>query len=241
MQTVQQQPKAAQQVPSEPIRRRISSFLAHWVSRLRIALLVLVVAGAAALVGYFVYDQVSKSRANAAAVVAERLQDQYDSWKSETDAAKKAALEKPLFDGLGALISRYPRQYGAQRALFIRAEANYDKKAWDASLADYQALADRFPQSYLAPISLFNAAVCAEEKGDADGALKLYLRAFTDYKDSPVAPRAMFDAGRLYEARSDWTNAQKTYQSMDEAWAQSLWTKLAKNRLIELKVLGKIK
>ena len=95
--------------------------------------------------------------------------------------------------------------------------------------------------SYLAPISLFDAAVCSEEKGDTDTALKLYLQAFTDHKDSYVAPRATFDAGRLYEAKSDWTNAQKTYQSMDEAWPQSLWTRLAKNRLIELKVLGKIK
>ncbi len=187
------------------------------------------------------YGEVSKKLANDSALMAERLQDQYDNWKQETDPVKKAALEKDLFDGLGTLVKRYPRQYGAQRGLFIRAEANYDKKAWDASLADYEALAARFPRSYLAPISLFDAGVSSEEKGDTDGALKLYVKASTDYKDSSVAPRATFDAGRLYEAKSDWANAQKTYTSMDEAWPQSLWTRLAKNRLIDLKVLGKIK
>ncbi len=51
----------------------------------------------------------------------------------------------------------------------------------------------------------------------------------------------MFDAGRLYEAKEDWASAQKTYESIDADYGQSIWNKLAKNRLIELKVLGKIK
>jgi TolA-binding protein len=241
MQAVQQHAGGGQQVPTEPIRRRISNFLARSVSRFRIVLLVIVVAAVAGLLGYFVYGEISKKLAADSTLTAERLQDQYDNWRQETDTAKKAVLEKDLFDGLGKLISRYPRQYGGQRGLFIRAEANYDKKAWDAASADYSTLAARFPKSYLAPISLFDAAVCAEEKGDTDNALSLYLKASSGYKDSAVAPRALFDAGRLYEAKSDWANAQKTYQSMDESYAQSMWTRLAKNRLVELKVLGKIK
>ncbi|HET6450659.1 MAG TPA: tetratricopeptide repeat protein [Spirochaetia bacterium] len=241
MQTVQQRAGAGPHNPPEPMRRRINNFLSHWVSRLRIALLIILAAAAAALVGYFVYVEISHSRAAASALQAERLQEQFDNWKAETDATKKGALEKDLLDGLNAVIGRYPRQYGGERGLFLRAQVNYEKKAWDASLADYSALAARFPKSYLAPISLFDAAICSEEKGDADTALKLYLQVSSGYKDSAAAPRATFDVGRLYESKSDWTNAQKTYQSMDDAYPQSLWTRLAKNRLIELKVLGKIK
>jgi len=223
------------------MRRRISNFLARSVSRFRIALLVIVVAAAAALVGYFIYGEVTRKLANDSALMAERLQTQYDSWRQESDAAKKAALEKDLFDQLGTLINRYPHQYGGQRGLFLRAEAWYEKKTWDSAAKDYQTLADRFPKSYLAPISLFDAAVCAEEKGDTDNALALYVKAASGYRDSAVAPRALFDAGRLYEAKGDWANAQKTYQSMDESYAQSMWTRLAKNRLVELRVLGKVK
>jgi TolA-binding protein len=223
------------------MRRRISNFLAHSVSRFRIALLVIVVAAAAALVGYFIYGEVSRKLANDSTLMAERLQTQFDNWKGETDTAKKAALEKDLFDQLGTLVNRYPHQYGGQRGLFLRAEAWYDKKDWDSAGKDYQALASRFPGSYPAPISLFDAAVCAEEKGDTDKALAFYLRVSSDYKGSAAAPRAVFDAGRLYEAKSDWANAQKMYQSMDDSYAQSMWTRLAKNRLVELKVLGKIK
>jgi tetratricopeptide (TPR) repeat protein len=241
MQAVQQHAGQAQQGPPEPMRRRINNFLARAVSRFRIALLVILVAAAAFLVGYVIYNEVSKKLIADSTLLAEHAQTQFDSWRSEPDAAKKATLEKDLFDQLGTLINRYPRQYGGQRGLSLRADANFEKKAWDAALQDYQALATRFAKSYLAPISLFNAAVCYEEKADTDNALKLYVKAAADYKDSTVAPRALFDSGRLYEAKSDWANAQKAYQSMDGLYAQSMWTRLAKNRVVELKVQGKIK
>jgi tetratricopeptide (TPR) repeat protein len=241
MQAVQQHAGQGQQAPQEPIRRRISNFLAHAVSRFRIALLVILIAAAAFLVGYIVYNEVSKKLLADSTFLAETAQAKYDSWRSEADVQKKAALEKDLFDTLGTLINRYPRQYGGQRGLFTRAEASFAKKSWDDSLKDYETLAARFPKSYLAPISLFDAAVCYEEKGDTDTALKLYVKAAGTYKDSTVAPRALFDSGRLYEAKSDWTSAQKSYEAMDGLYAQSMWTRLAKNRIVELKVLGKIK
>jgi TolA-binding protein len=243
MQAVQQHAgpgQQGQQVPQEPMRRRINNFLARTVSRFRIVLLVLLIAAAALLVGYIVYNEVSKKLASDSTALAESVQAKYDSWRSESDTQKKAALEKDLFASVGTLINRYPRQYGGERGLFIRAEASFANKGWDAALKDYQTLAARFPTSYLAPISLFDAAVCSEEKGDMDGALKLYVQA-SGSKDSTVAPRAVFDTGRLYEAKSDWTNAQKSYESMDGLYPQSLWTRLAKNRLVELKVTGKTK
>ncbi len=236
-----QQGSVQGQVSQEPIRRRISGFLAHMVTRFRIGLLVVLIAAAAFLVGYFVYDQVNKKLAADSTLIAESAEDLYGKWQGETDVAKKAAIEKDLLDQLGRVISRYPRQYGAERGLFVRAALYTEKKSWDPALADYTTLASRFPKSYLAPISLFNAAVCLEEKGDAEGAEKLYVRAFTDYKDSTVAPRAIFDAGRLDEAKGAWADAQKKYESMDSLYSQSIWTKLAKNRLVELKVLGKTK
>ena len=238
MQAVQQQ---GQQAPREPLRRRIAHFLAHTVDRFRIALLVILIAAAAFLVGYFIYGEVSNKLIFDSTVLAEAAQTRYDAWQAETDTAKKATLEKDLLAQLGTLVSRYPRQYGGQRGLFLRADVNYAKKAWEEAIKDYQALADHFPKSYLAPISLFDAGACAEEKGDTSAALGLYLRAFQGYKDSTVAPRAMFNAGRLYEASQDWTSAQKSYESIDTSYGQSIWNKLAKNRLIELKVQAKIK
>ena len=230
-----------QQAAQEPLRRRISNFLARFVDRFRIAMLVILIAAAAFLVGYFIYGEVNKKITLNATALAETVQAQYDKWQAESDATKKATLSKDLLAQLGTLIDRYPRQYGGERGLLLRAEVNYANKTWDAALKDYEAIATRFPQSYLAPIGLFDAAICYEEKGDMDTALKLYTRAYDSYKDSIVAPRAMFNAGRLDEAKADWTAAQTIYTQIDSLHGQSIWNKLAKNRLIALKVDGKIK
>jgi TolA-binding protein len=226
--------------PQEPLRRRISNFLARAVSRFRIALWVVVIAAAAFLLGYIIYGQIQGSRSTQSAQLVETAQETFSSWQSETDATKKAALEKTLLDQLATAISRYSGQYGAQRGLFIRAELHFTNKAWDSAIADYQALAARFPKSYLAPISLFNAAICYEEKGDVDKAQKLYVQVYESFPSATVAPRAIFDAARLDESKSLWSAAQAKYQSLDTLYSQSVWDRIAKNRLIELKVLGKI-
>ncbi len=241
MQPVQQTPDRHQVVTDVPLRRRISNFLAATVSRFRIILLVVLIAAAAFLVAYFVYSEISRKLTNDSTVLAENAQDLYDKWQAESDAAKKGALEKQLMDHLGVLTGRYARQYGGQRGLFIRADVFSQKKAWNDAQKDYQALAARFPASYLAPISLFDAGVCLEEKGDSDGALKLYQKVSDAYQDSPVAPRAMFDAARLQEQKGSFDDAHKTYDQIDGLYPASTWDKLAKNRLIELRVLGKIK
>jgi TolA-binding protein len=241
MQPAQQHIGQGQQPAQVPLRRRISNFLAHTVDRFRIALWVILIAAAAFLVGYLVYSEVNKKLVYDSAILVEGAQDLYGTWQNESDAARKAALEKDLGERLARLIDRYPRQYGGQRGLFLRAELNFGKKAWDAALKDYQTLAARFPGSYLAPISLFDAAICLEEKGDKDGAQKSYVKAYTSYKDSTVAPRALFDAARLDEEKGAWADAQKKYEQMDSLYGQSVWTKLGKNRVVALKVQGKIK
>jgi TolA-binding protein len=241
MQAAQQHAGQGQQAAPEPLRRRINHFLARTISRFRILLLAILIAAAAFLLGYLIYSEIQKGRLLASTTKAEEVQSIRDQWEAESDAAKKAALEKDLKDKLDAIISAYPRQYGGQRALFIRADLSYANKAWDAALADYQALASRFPASYLAPISLFNAGVCLEEKGDTDGALKAYVKITESYKDSTVTPRAIFSAGRLYEAKSDWENARKSYESLATTFSSSVWTKLAKDRVVQLKIAGKVK
>jgi len=240
MQPVQQHAGQGQQTQPEPLRRRISNFLARTVDRFRIALWVILIAAAVFLIGYLIYTEINKKLIYDSSTLAEGAQDLFDKWTAEPDAAKKATLEKDLTAQVDRLVDRYPRQYGGQRGLFLRADLSYAKKAWDAALKDYETLAGRFPKSYLAPISLFNAAICAEEKGDADGAQKLYARVYA-YKESTVAPRAIFNAGRIDELKGAWAEAQKKYEQMDSLYSQSVWTKLAKNRIVELKVQGKIK
>jgi TolA-binding protein len=237
MQSVQQEPQAVR--PQE--KRKIGDAIAHIVHRIRFALWAILIAAAVFLVGYLIWTEVGKKRTVDSTLIAESAQDQFDTWVSEQDAAKKAALEKDLSDQLDGLIARYPRTYGGQRGLFLRADLGFKNKAWDDARKDYEELARRFPASYLAAISLFNAGVCAEENGDAEAAQGLYMRVVEKYRDSGASPRALFNAARLDEQKGAWEDARKKYERLDSDYALSTWTKLGKNRIIALKVEGKLK
>jgi len=241
LQQGQAQGPGIREAPPAPLRHRISSFLAATISRFRIILLVILVAAAAFMVGYIIYSEINKKLIADSTVLAEGAQDLSDKWQAEGDAAKKGSLEKQLLDQLTLLINRYPHQYGGQRGLFLRANVYYEKKAWDDARKDYERLAASFPQSYLAPISLFNAGVCREEKGDAAGAQKLYQQVSDSYKDSAVAPRALFDAARIDEQKGSFEDAKKKYEQIDGLYPSSIWDKLGKNRVIALRVEGKVK
>jgi TolA-binding protein len=237
MQLVQQEPQAAR--PQE--KGKIGDVVAHIVHRLRFALWAILIAAAVFLVGYLIWTEVGKKRTVDSTLLSESAQALFDTWGSEQDATKKAALEKDLSDQLDRLVARYPRAYGGQRGLFLRADLRFKNKAWDDARKDYEELARRFPESYLAGISLFNAGVCAEEQGDAEAAQGLYMRVAEKYRDSGASPRALFNAARLDEQKSAWEDARKKYERLDSDYAPSTWTKLGKNRIIALKVEGKLK
>lgn len=221
-------------------KRKPSEILAEIIHNWRYALWTILILLAALLVFYFVYTQVNQKRAAESIVAAESAQKLYSQWSSDTNAESKATTDAQLISALDSLVKVYPRQYGGQRGLFLRAEYYYEKKEWDKAAADYQQLAKSFPQSYLAPISLFNAGVNLEQTGKMDEALALYQKITDQYKDSFAAPRALFDAGRVCEQKGVFDQAKTFYDRLTTDFPQSEWTILAKNRIIELKVAGKI-
>jgi TolA-binding protein len=228
-------------IVKEHEKRRPADVVAGILHNLRYVLLGVLILGAVFIIVFFVWTAVNDKAAADSTVAAETVEKQFNTWQGETDAAKKTAAEQELLAALDGLISRYPRQYGGQRGLYWRAEVYFSGKLWDKAAADYSELAARFPQSYLAPISLYNAGVALEQNGDSEGALAKYLTITKNYKDTGVAPRALFDAGRLYEAKNAVEDAQKSYESLESTYPGSEWTKFAKNRVIALKVEGKIK
>jgi len=222
-------------------KRRPSEILSHYVHTWRYILWGILALAVAFLIAYFVYTEVNRRLATQSTALSEEVQDLFDKWSTEGNADKKAALEKDLLEKADRVLTRYPRQYGGERALFLRASVRFDKKAWDDAAKDYKSLADRFPRSYLTPVALFDAAACLEEKGDREGAEALYMSVVNGHKNSAVVPRALFAAGRIDEDRGAFDDARKKYETLDTDHPQSGWTKLAKNRIIALKVEGKIK
>ena len=231
---VQQQPE------HEGWGRRIATALARFIHRFRFALWGILGAAIVFLVGYVGWSEITRRQSATATVQAEQAVKVYDSWLAEADTAKKETIQKDLLVRLDALVARPGRLYGSQRALLMRADLRFELGAWDEAAADYRELARRFPASYLAPIALVNAATCLEEKSDREGATALYTDIVTRWKETAVAPRALFALGRLAEAAGTWDEARSRYEQLDAEWTSSVWTQLAKNRLIALKVAGKI-
>jgi TolA-binding protein len=232
-----QQPK---QVEQEGIGRRVAAALSRFINRFRFVLWGVFGAGLVFIIAWFGWAEITRRQSATATVQAEKAQELYDSWVAETDTAKKEAIQNDLLGRLDALAARSGRLYGSQRALMLRGDLHFELKAWDEAAADYRELARRFPSSYLAPIALFNAATCLEEQNDRDEAAKVYTDIVTRWKGTAEAPRALFALGRLAEEAGTWDEARTRYEQLDAEWPSSGWTQLAKNRLVALKVAGKI-
>jgi TolA-binding protein len=232
-----QQPK---QVEQEGFGRRTATALSGFIHRYRFVLWGVLGAGLVFLLAWFGWAEITRRQSATATVQAEKAQELYDSWVAETDTAKKEAIQNDLLGRLDALAARSGRLYGSQRALMLRGDLHFELKAWDEAAADYRELARRFPASYLAPIALFNAATCLEEQNDRDEAAKVYTDIVTRWKGTAEAPRALFALGRLAEEAGTWDEARTRYEQLDAEWPSSGWTQLAKNRLVALKVAGKI-
>jgi TolA-binding protein len=232
------------QEPNEKTTRETTTIvekLSHAIHGLRFVLWGILIVAAVLTVGWFVWSEVNKKVADTATKAVESAQEAFEKWSGESDAEKKKTVEKDLAAQLDDILKKYPRQYGGQRALFMRAELYFEQKAWDKASSDYLKLARSFPASYLAGVSLFNAAVCAEEQGDVDGALKAYEFVLAERSGGSFASHSLFSIGRLQEQKNAPEEAKKAYDRLVNEYPDSGWTNYAKNRIMELRVAGKIK
>ena len=201
------------------------------------AVLIIIVVG---LVTYFIISEVGKNRREQTAILAESAQELFLSWRSEVDDEAKKNLESELLEDIDSIIDRYPRSYGAQRALVLRGDLYFEKELWPKALGDYTRVSDGYPKSYLAPEALLKAAICHEELLDQDKALGFYDRIIQEHPKSPRVPQALFASGRIKETQGKLDEALELYNLMKLDQTQSPWTNLAINRIIYLTSEGKI-
>ncbi len=218
-----------------------SDRLANFVDKRKIIIWAVLISIIVAIVLYFVFVERNKRLTEASTVLAEEAEDLYGQWLNETDEKKKSELETKLLDKIKLVLREYPHQYGSQRVLFVRANFYFNKKEWKKAASDFTYLADAFPKSYLARISLFNAASCNEELGNTNKAIELYRNLVDKYSDSALVARSLFSIGRIYEGLNKYDEAKKVYNELEDKSPSSNWTKIARNRIIYLKVQGKIK
>lgn len=125
------------------------------------------------------------------------------------------------------------------RANMLSAEIYYQKKDFENARSAWLAAAQKGKNTYIAPIALFNAASCSEELGNLDDAAAGYKSA-AEVKDFYEAAHALFSLGRVQETKGDFVAAAASYQALVDKSPEDSWAKLAKNRLVSLKISGKV-
>jgi TolA-binding protein len=214
----------------------------NFLNRYRMVFLGLGVAILVIIAGILIATEVQKSRVEAGSLAQEALEKDFSAWRGEKDETKKADLEKKLLDSARTIIAAYGGTFAEQRSYDLEASVAYEKKEFDKAAERWNSLADRYPRSYLAPIALSNAAAAWEEKGDrakARASLERVLKSYeTDYAD---IPRVLFSLARLQEQENQPEKAAEFYNQLLDRFASSSWTKLARDRIIYLKSIGKLK
>jgi len=212
----------------------------QFLLRNRVLLWSLLISIAVLITGYFIWFEWNKHTIENSSLLAEDAQGLYQEWSTEEDQNRKNEIEEELLEALNLVIRKYPHQYAAERALFIKGNLFFEKENWDDAAKAYLDLAHSFANGYLAPLSLFNAAVAYEELNEPDNALANYKLITENYSDNYLLPHALFSLGRIYEQKEEYDLAFSSYNRLEDDYSASNWTKIARNRIIELTINGKI-
>ncbi|HUW70786.1 MAG TPA: tetratricopeptide repeat protein [bacterium] len=189
------------------------------------------------VVGAGVVSVVNSSIATNSTIALEKLEADFASWSSATDADKPAKSEA-ILTGADTIIRKYSGRYAAARSLLIKAQLQVAISDLPAAEKSFALLADKYPKSHMAPVALANAAAVAEDRGDQDGALKYLEKADSKYPTEPGSGRVILSIGRIHENMKQYDKAMEAYNRLVATGTDSDWTKLAHDRIIILKSLG---
>ncbi|MEM5947732.1 tetratricopeptide repeat protein [Spirochaetia bacterium 38H-sp] len=184
--------------------------------------------------GVMGYLSVIDTKNKKAAIELENLTEKLGEWISETDQTKKEAIEKILTERLQKIALDYKNTFASQRAYYILGELFYQKENWEKAAEYYKKVASA-NKNYLSFVSLSNLAVCMENNGKLEDAIKTYKDIIASGL-KPLIPRAKFNLARLLETTGKKEDAIKEYSSLSEDYPNSMWTNIAKQRLLLLEI-----
>lgn len=128
---------------------------------------------------------------------------------------------------------------GGVRANMLMAEIAYQEKDYSKAIECWEAAANKGKKSYTAPLAYFNIASCYEQTGKTDDAATYYKKS-ADTDEFVLKPHALFSYGRVLETLGKYAEAADAYNSLNDSYPSDVWANLAKTRLIDLKIQGKI-
>lgn len=223
------------------IKEKILNGTSNFIQKNKIFLIIILSVLVVAIISFAVVSEITKNRLSESTRRIEEVQAEYDQWLTEESAEQKTETEQSILGATESIIGKYPKLYAAQRAYFLRGNLFFQKENWEQAIENYSMIREKFPESYLAPISMVNSAVAAEENGKKPEAISIYSELLEEYRETfPGAADALFSLGRLYEQTGDFASAGEIYEDLVNNFSSTNWTKLARNRIIKLRIDGKL-
>lgn len=124
------------------------------------------------------------------------------------------------------------------RANLLAAEVSYQAGNKEDAIAYWKAAANAGKKYYTAPIAYFNLASAYEDLNNFEEAAVNYKLA-ADNKDFVMRAHALFNYARVLEGLGKTSEAVEAYTKLNDELPDDAFAKLAKTRLIQLKIDGK--
>lgn len=109
---------------------------------------------------------------------------------AETDASKKIAKYKDVFNAFDKFLKDYPTSKLVPDALYGMGYAQFVLKNYKSAIATQQKVIDQHPQSAKVPDAMYNQANCQIQLGQVTNAKKTLKELVGKYPDASVTPNA---------------------------------------------------
>jgi tetratricopeptide (TPR) repeat protein len=186
------------------------------------------------LAGFIATISIAGAVRNKALAGAEELNRRYEALRPSLNDEAKAPEVSALLEELTRFAEKNSG-YAGGWIWSIVGGIHAEKKEWAGAEEAYAQSARTAAKTYLSPVSYFNAAAAAEEQGRTAEAIDYYTRC-TEFPGGffPALSRAQFAIGRLQEDQGNAVEALDAYRKLIAADTDSVWTNLARSRIIFL-------
>lgn len=123
------------------------------------------------------------------------------------------------------------------RANLLAAEVSYQKNEKMEAVNYWNAAVNADKKAYTAPLAYANMAAAYEDLNQLDDAAAAYKKAW-EAKSFIMRAHAGFNYGRILEAQGKYEEAKSVYEAINDELPDDTFAKLAKTRLIQLKIDG---
>lgn len=220
-------------------KKTFSGIVSNFLVKFRFLILGIIGALVVVAIGIGVWMSVTEANTKKGLTEVDALTYALTEAKASLSGSELSAKEDELFAKAKVIAESNAQNIIGVRSFMLMAEIKFAGGNWADARDAWLKAADAVKTAYTSSLCYYQAAVCSEELSDFDNAVN-YLKVAAEDESFPVRTRAYFNIGRIEEQRGNVTAAAESYQSLVEKFPSDQWALLAKSRLLQLSVDGKV-